>query len=619
MVGDKFILDAALLLFYVGIVQCMLKPWDLKKVSISSLVGSSHSEEHGEINSLHPYIEAVARYFQVVRALETTMQQLEANIGSVFVAPPCSDEHAEITSHHVSEENGDGMMLDANEYDEAVRQVQKYSSAFFKPEIWEPYNLFVDHTPPYSDRFTSLIYFLRNPSKAHLLVQRGLSLTFDRLYTKKSLQLPGSTADPFKFGAGPEVFARFFTFEVLIYLVRLAAGGNLFLCLLRFYQSNKEAYNQIDVKITYALICPLAFIDFISPLALPFIRAIKRLDGSRPWPDKIAQYNLIGYFARNRKHWVLWKVATLLVFKDLLDQLWSMKSCKSSQDITELVSDHIRAGWQEIHGITSYRRFNDNRGQWTLDREGLLDKLGWSLRRPFDESLLLWHLATDFCFHDMDTLPTHQAALRSRVMSNYMAYLLYFNPEMLIAGARRSLFRDTYHKVKGISMDKGLLGEREVTRNIIRWVTDTEGSDVIHDAWAIAKELINVHVEDEDKVWRVVQGVWVEMLCFSASRCRGYLHAKSMGSGGQYLSYVWLLLLYMGMETLAEKVQREDLQEGSDNGGTAAASRSTSPAPTAYPTSTSPAQATDPRSSIIATRQTLTSTASETGHNMWCL
>jgi len=35
--------------------------------------------------------------------------------------------------------------------------------------------------------------------------------------------------------------------------------------------------------------------------------------------------------------------------------------------------------------------FNDSRGQWTLGREGLLDALGWSLSRPFDESLLLWH------------------------------------------------------------------------------------------------------------------------------------------------------------------------------------------------------------------------------------
>ena len=53
--------------------------------------------------------------------------------------------------------------------------------------------------------------------------------------------------------------------------------------------------------------------------------------------------------------------------------------------------------------------------------------------------------------------------------------------------------------------------------------------------------------------------MWVEMLCFSAGRCRGYLHAKSLGKGGEFLSYVWLLLLHMGMETMADKMQRTEL------------------------------------------------------------
>lgn len=65
---------------------------------------------------------------------------------------------------------------------------------------------------------------------------------------------------------------------------------------------------------------------------------------------------------------------------------------------------------------------------------------------------------------------------------------------------------------------------------------------------------------DEDERWQVIQGVWVEMLCFSASRCRGYLHAKSMGDGVEFLTYVWLVLSDMGMETFADKFQTPDLE-----------------------------------------------------------
>ena len=143
-----------------------------------------------------------------------------------------------------------------------------------------------------------------------------------------------------------------------------------------------------------------------------------------------------------------------------------------------------------------------------------------------------------------------------------MVYLLFVNPEMLIPGARRSLFRAAYRKIKAIGEpllgEQLPLGERELTERIIARVKlDAECSGVVHDAWTIARELIDL--QDKGKVWRVVRGVWVEMLCFSAGRCRGYLHAKSLGKGGEFLSYVWLLLLHMGMETMADKMQRTEL------------------------------------------------------------
>ena len=39
--------------------------------------------------------------------------------------------------------------------------------------------------------------------------------------------------------------------------------------------------------------------------------------------------------------------------------------------------------------------------------------------------------------------------------------------------------------------------------------------------------------EGEKRMWEVIQGVWVEMLCFSAGRYLGYFHAKSLGVDDQ--------------------------------------------------------------------------------------
>jgi uncharacterized membrane protein len=46
------------------------------------------------------------------------------------------------------------------------------------------------------------------------------------------------------------------------------------------------------------------------------------------------------------------------------------------------------------------------------------------------------------------------------------------------------------------------------------------------------------------------------MLCFSAYRCRGYLHAKSLAYGGEFLAVVSLLMSHAGLETFAKRQQR---------------------------------------------------------------
>lgn len=106
---------------------------------------------------------------------------------------------------------------------------------------------------------------------------------------------------------------------------------------------------------------------------------------------------------------------------------------------------------------------------------------------------------------------------------------------------------------------------------------ETDGTtqeSFIIDAWKLAKALLDLG--DEKKMWDVIEGVWVEMLCFSASRCRGYLHAKSLGTGGELLTYIWILLSHMGMETLPERLQR---REPSSGGGNSDATPSTSQIP----------------------------------------
>jgi hypothetical protein len=183
-----------------------------------------------------------------------------------------------------------------------------------------------------------------------------------------------------------------------------------------------------------------------------------------------------------------------------------------------------------------------------------------SLWRPFDESVVIWHLATDFCvFNHVDDGSKENR--RCREISNYMVYLLLVNPEMLMPGARRQIFWVAYDQVRKIFKDdKPPEDADELARKIIQEEKKNEGftgSGLLQEAWSLAQELTEViGKEDKVKMWRVIRGVWVEMLCFSAGRCSGHLHAKALGTGGEFLSYVWVLREFMGMENLAHTVQR---------------------------------------------------------------
>ncbi|CAN6372490.1 unnamed protein product [Urochloa humidicola] len=371
-------------------------------------------------------------------------------------------------------------------------------------------------------------------------------------------------------------------------MLRLAVSPMIFAALGLFHMSHRKAYNSVDVKVTYTLLSCTAALEYFAPLlllasaGLCYLVASDSVEEIIEWPDQIAQYNLIGYLARDRKHWILMMIMGFLGCKEYLDQLWCMKPYKSSEGITKLVQAYIRV-WKDRSRAANSRAFNDNRGHWILKSEGFGGSkiLRGSLRRLFDESVLLWHLATEFCYLECRDDTVGNAIHHSRVISNYMAYLLFTNPEMLMTGARPRLFISAYEDLKDIvpledegepAEKKTTLQQEQLTKKIIQKLKSgsMQGGGMAHDAWTLSKDLMDLCKGDDEKMWRVIEGVWVEMLCFSASRCRGYLHAKSLGKGGEYLSYIWLLLTSMGVETLAQKMQRTDLHEEEDDGGGAA-------------------------------------------------
>jgi len=95
------------------------------------------------------------------------------------------------------------------------------------------------------------------------------------------------------------------------------------------------------------------------------------------------------------------------------------------------------------------------RGDWVLQNAKSLDNIGrrdrdtikGAIEVEFDESILLWHIATNLCFYsndweqDLDDCKDYRDT--SQLLSNYMLYLLVFCPFMLPNGIGHIRFQDT--------------------------------------------------------------------------------------------------------------------------------------------------------------------------------
>ncbi|CAN6380730.1 unnamed protein product [Urochloa humidicola] len=416
---------ATLLAFAPGIIKCFEKPWALKNASITSLTSMSRSVENGEINTLGAFVEAARHLWQ------------------------------------------DNPLLAPNDMDR------------------RPYTLFVDIVDSYDDRLRNMSYMLHNRDEAYGLVQSGLSATFDRLYTKERVfAFTRNWRGPMRCEL---VVNRARIGSMLRYLVAYI----ILQAIKVFDTGHYNRYKESDVTVTYILLCGTTALEYLIANVKPFLECcgiVFRL----PWPTQIAQYNLIGYLARNRRHRGLRKLAALLVCKDTLDQLWSMEPCRSSINITNLVYDHVQQGWREyIVDTDTYLSFNDSRGQRTVEREERSDLLVCIISRPFDEAVLIWHLATDFCFHSMNINidENREMSKTSRQISNYLMYLLFVNPEMLMTGTRSRLFKTACGDLKRmIRPDPMALGEGAITARILevmRTQPAGEEAGLIQDAFGV--------------------------------------------------------------------------------------------------------------------------------------
>jgi hypothetical protein len=208
------------------------------------------------------------------------------------------------------------------------------------------------------------------------------------------------------------------------------------------------------------------------------------------------------------------------------------------------------------------------RGQCVLERRrhepddggrgggGFLKELTWSTSMEFDQSILAWHLATyKFLCHSRRR-SSRSLVEATKAVSNYMMFLLVERPYMLPSPVRPTLHLQAKKVLRELRHYSHFM-----ERGSHNSVTVEEEAQVLSPGAKLADQLL--HLEESEKLLRVVFGVWVEMLCYAAHRCSRESHARQLSCGGELITAVWLLTTAEFDRVYYEKLPFKERKPGS--------------------------------------------------------
>ncbi|PSS10314.1 Chitinase-like protein [Actinidia chinensis var. chinensis] len=198
------------------------------------------------------------------------------------------------------------------------------------------------------------------------------------------------------------------------------------------------------------------------------------------WSESFSKYNLINYCLHPRAKW--WE-ATIGLFglTNILDGLKYVETVDFPNELRDFIFKELKVKSEMADDLETAKEIYSARGDWVLRFEGRTGLLRWINGVDSDESLVLWHIATELCFNrDEKSTDTNTESGNtnsgdgqnidfrslSKLLSDYMLYLLIMQATMMstVAGIGQIRFRDTCAEAKKFFRGRNI-GEADEEKN----------------------------------------------------------------------------------------------------------------------------------------------------------
>ncbi|KAJ9135126.1 hypothetical protein P3X46_032340 [Hevea brasiliensis] len=253
------------------------------------------------------------------------------------------------------------------------------------------------------------------------------------------------------------------------------------------------------------------------------------------------------------------KVIDFMGLKDFVDEIIYVSIEPFTKELWEFIFTELQKKSLFADDPETAKRICSARGDWVLqdnDSDQYHGLMPYVSDVAYDQSLLLWHVATELLYNkETDANPKSYSHREfCKILSDYMLYLLIMQPTIMaaVAGIGKIRFRDTCAEADRFFKRKGLRSnqEKEACKSILAVNTEVKpiavkgdrSKSVLFDGSMLAQELDNL-----EKKWEILSKVWVELLSYAASHCRANAHAQQISKGGELITLVWLLMAHFGL------------------------------------------------------------------------
>ncbi|XP_030535566.1 uncharacterized protein LOC115744488 [Rhodamnia argentea] len=294
------------------------------------------------------------------------------------------------------------------------------------------------------------------------------------------------------------------------------------------------------------------------PLVLPFLRSLAPRSARRwrRWSNKLDQFNLLTYCIQD--DWTRYiKFLKCFGVQEYIKRNWRLN--RMGGPVYFSFSEKVKL-WEELKRseIRGSYLFSQ-RVDWTLDRFTETDELRWSVEKGFDKCIVVWHIATNICYHRSED--SSDFPYLSNLISDYMMYLLAIHPYMLSVITGDIVFAHACCEIESILKDGALIKtEKDLARSILTAVERPPSSSLrenpgarITSEWDVisdSKRLAQLLWKRGDK-WQIIDSFWMEMLFSATKNCRLSHHADQLRRGGELITLIWLIVAHKTDKTLA--------------------------------------------------------------------